>query len=136
MSRKLPIPMALLLPTTQQAIWGRSFWVLPPERSWLTGAAIGGRHTAAGVITIRTPRHTAALTMATVITTARLIMTTTPEPMDRMGVPTVPMDRRIGGLVTILTPERTHEAVLSRLLMAPEVQRKHIIHTPAPMRRR
>ena len=77
-----------------------------------------------------------ALTTATVIITARLITTTTPEPMDGMGVLTARTDLRIGALVTILTRERTHEAVLSRLLTAAEVQHKLIIHTPAPMRRR
>jgi hypothetical protein len=74
--------------------------------------------------------------MATVITTARFIMTTTREPMVGMGALTVRTDLRVGGLVTILTRERTHEAVLSRLLMALEVQHKRIILTPAPMRRR
>src|SRR5262249_35747963 len=72
----------------------------------------------------------------TVITTARLIMTTTPAPMAGMGVLMVRTDPRIGVLVTILTQARTLEAVLSRLLMAPEVQRKHTNHIPAPMRRR
>src|SRR5215470_7933553 len=125
--------MAPLHRTTPRAIWGRSFWVLPPERSWLTGVAIGGRHTVAGVITIRTPRHTVALTTATVIITARLITTTTRELMGGKAVRLARMDLRPGGLVTILTRERTHEAARSRLLTAPEVQHKHIIHTPAPM---
>src|SRR5262249_21775105 len=100
------------------------------------GVAIGGLHTVMRVITIPTPRHIAALTTATVITTARRITTTTPEPMDGMGVPTARTDLRVGVQATILTQARTHEAVLSRLLMAPEVQHKRIIHTPAPMRRR
>jgi hypothetical protein len=100
------------------------------------GAAIGGRHTVTGVITIPTPRHTVAHTMATVIITARPITTTTPEPMDGKRVRLARTDQRPGGLVTILTRERTHEAVLSRLLMVPEVQHKRIIHIPAPMRRR
>jgi hypothetical protein len=128
--------MALLHRTIQQAIWERSFWGLPRERSWLTGVGIGGRHIAALGSTILTRRHTVALTMATVITTARLIMTTIREPMVGMGVLTARTDLRVGGLVTIPTPERTHGVVLSRLLMAPEVQHKRIIHTPAPMRRR
>src|ERR1700752_803486 len=74
--------------------------------------------------------------MATVIITGRLITTTTPEPTDGKRVRLARTDQRPGGLVTILTRERTHEAGLSRLLMAPEVQHKHIIHTPAPTRRR
>src|SRR5262249_53372096 len=99
-------------------------------------AAIGGRHTVARVITTPTPRHIVALTMATVITTAHRITTTTPEPMDGMGVLLVRTDQRRGVQVTILTQARMHEAVLSRLLMVPEVQHKRIIHTPAHMRRR
>ena len=98
--------------------------------------AIGGRHTVTQVTITRTRRRTVALTMATVITTARLIMTTTRELMDGKGLRLARMDQRPGGPVTILTRERTHEAVRSRLLMAPEVQHKRIIHTPAPMRRR
>src|SRR5215831_14900397 len=120
--------MAPLHRTTPQAIWGRSSWVLPPERSWLTGVAIGGRHTVAGVIIIRTPRHTVALTTATVIITARLTTTITRELTAGMGALTVPMDRRIGGLVTILTRERTPEVVPSRLLMEVEVPRRRTIH--------
>src|SRR6516164_3922442 len=127
--------MAPLHRTTPQAIWGRSSWVLPPERSWLTGVAIGGRHTVAGVITIRTPRHTVALITATVIITARLTTITIRELTAGMGALTARTDRRIGGLVTILTQERTLEAVRSRPPMAAEVQHKRITHTPAPMRR-
>src|SRR5215467_2187087 len=123
--------MAPLHRITQQDIWGRSSWVLPQERSWLTGVAIGGRHTVAGVITIRTPRHTVALTTATVIITARLITITTPAPMAGMGALMARTDLRIGGLVTILTQERTLEAVPSRPPMAAEVQHKRITHTPA-----
>ena len=135
----LPKPAILtarLHPTTQQDIWARSFWVQPRERSLPMEVAIGGRHTATRVIITRTQRRTAVPTMATVIITARLITTTTPALTAGMGVPTARTDPRVGGLVTILTRERTHEAVLSRLLMAPEVQHKHIIHTPALMRRR
>src|SRR5215831_2662845 len=91
-------PTAPLHRTTPQAIWGRSSWVLPPERFWLTEVAIGGRHTAAGVITIRTPRHTAAHITATVLITARLIMTITRELMAGMGVLMVRTDPRVGGL--------------------------------------
>ena len=100
------------------------------------GAAIGGRLIVMVAITIRTLRHTAAHITATVIITARLIMTTTLEPMVGMGALMVRTDRHIGELVTILTREPTHEAVRFRLLMAPEVQHKRIIHTPAPTRRR
>ena len=100
------------------------------------GAAIGGHHTVMQVTITRTRRHTVALTMATVITTARRITTTTRELMAGMGVLLARTDRRPGGLATILTRERTHEAVPSRLLMAPEVPRKRTTHTPAPMRRR
>src|SRR5262249_22259700 len=73
---------------------------------------------------------------ATVIITARLTTITIRELTAGMGALTVPTDRRIGGLVTILTRERTPEAVLSRLLMAPEVPRRRTILTPAPMPRR
>src|SRR5215471_21567754 len=98
--------------------------------------AIGGRHTVTEVTTTHTQRHTVALTMATAITTARLITITTPEPMAGTGVLMARTDQRRGVLVIILTQERTHEAVLSRLLMAPEVQHKRTIHTLAPMPRR
>src|SRR5215831_11913255 len=128
--------MAPLLRTTRRDILAPSFWGLQPERSWQTGVAIGGRRTVTEVTTIPTRRHTVVLTTATVITTERLIMTTTPAPMAGMGVLMARTDRDIGVLVTILTQARTLEAVLSRLLMAPEVQRKRTIHTPAPMRRR
>src|SRR5215813_12467438 len=104
--------MARLHRITQQDIWGRSSWVLPPERSWLTGVAIGGRHTAAGVIIIRTPRRTVALTTATVIITARLITTTTRELMAGMGVLMVRSAPHIGELVLTLPRERPHAAVL------------------------
>ena len=77
-----------------------------------------------------------ALMTATVIITARLTTITIRELTAGMGALTVPMDRRIGGLVIILIQARTLEVVPSRLLMAPEVQHKLIIHTPAPMRRR
>src|SRR5215475_12682370 len=100
------------------------------------GVAIGGRHTVTRVTTTPTRRHTVALTMATVITTARLITTTTREPMAGMGVRMVRTGLRVGVLVIILTPARTLEAALSRLLMEPGAQHKRIIHTPAPMRRR
>src|SRR5215472_14944475 len=127
--------MAPLPRTTPQAIWGRSSWVLPPERSWLTGVAIGGRHTVAGVIIIRTPRHTVALTTATVIITARLTTIITRELTAGMGALTVPMDRRIGELVTILTRERTPEAERFPHLTAAEVPRRRTILIQAPTRR-
>src|SRR5215813_4818624 len=99
-------------------------------------AAIGGRHTVTEVTTTRTRRHTVARITATVITTARLITITTPEPMDGTGVLMARTDLRIGAQVIILIQARTPEAVLSRLLMGPEAQHKRIIHTPAPTRRR
>src|SRR5215467_8373352 len=98
--------MAPLHRTTRPDILVPSFWGLQPERSWLTGVAIGGRHTVTEVTTIPTQRHTVALTTATVITTARLIMTTTPAPMAGMGVLMARTDLRIGVLVTILTQAR------------------------------
>src|SRR5262245_26616080 len=98
--------------------------------------AIGGRHTVTEVTTTPTRRHTVARIMATVITTARLITITTPEPMDGMGVLMARTDLRIGAQVIILIQARTLEAVLSRLLMEQEAQHKRIIHTPVPMRRR
>ena len=98
--------------------------------------AIGGRHTAAGVITIRTPRHTVALITATVIITARRITTTTPAPTAGLEVPTARTDPRVGGLVIILIQARTLEVERFPHLTAPEAQHKRIIHTPAPMRRR
>src|SRR5262245_16805279 len=97
---------------------------------------IGGRRTVTEVTTTRTRRHTVARITATVITTARLITITTPEPMDGMGVLMARTDLRIGGLVIILIQARTPEAVLSRLLIETEAQHKRIIHTPAPTRRR
>lgn len=97
---------------------------------------IGGRHTVTAVTITLTRRRTVAHITATVIITARLITTTTLELMDRKGVRLARTDLRPGGLDTILIRERTHAGVLSRLLMAPEVQHKRIIHTPAPMRRR
>src|SRR5262245_14584608 len=100
------------------------------------GVAIGGRHIVMRVTTIPGRRHTAGRITATVITTARLITTIILEPTVGMGVLMARTDLRRGGLVTIPTRAHTHEAVLSRLLMAPEVQHKRIIHTPAPMRRR
>ena len=99
-------------------------------------AAIGDRHIVAVVSITLTLRRTAALITATVIITARLITITTREPMAGMGVLMVRTDLRIGVLVTILTQVRTLEAVRYRLLMAPGVQHKRTIHTPAPMRRR
>jgi hypothetical protein len=110
--------------------------VQPQERSLPMGADIGGRHTVTGVITIPTPRHTVALTMATVIITARRITTTTPAPTAGMGVPTARTALRIGGLATILTRERTREAVRSQPLMAAEVQRRPITRTQERTRRR
>src|SRR5215813_8727518 len=127
--------MARLHRITQQDIWGRSSWVLPPERSWLTGAAIGGRHTVAGVITIRTPGHTVALTTATVIITGRLTTITIRELTAGMGALTVRTDQRRGELVIILIQARTPEAVPSRLLMEAEVPRRRTIHTQAPTHR-
>src|SRR5262245_58504229 len=100
------------------------------------GVVIGGLHIVTRASTIPIPRPTVVLTMATVITTARRIMTTTPEPMDGTGVLLVRTDPPVGVQVIILTRERTHEAVLFRLLMAPEVPHKRIIHIPARMRRR
>src|SRR5262245_57365650 len=136
MLRKLRILMAQLHRTTQQDISAPSSSVLPLEPSWPTGAVIGGRHTVTRVITIPTPPHTVALTMATVITTARRITTTTPEPMAGMGVLTVRMDPRIGEPVTILTRAHTLEVVRYPLLTAAEARPKPIIPTPALMRRR
>src|SRR4029453_15112963 len=99
------------------------------------GAAIGGRHTVTQVTITHTRRRTVAHIMATVIITARLITTTTRELMDGKGVRLARTDLRPGELVIILTRERTHEAVRSRLLMAPEAQHKRITRTQAPMRR-
>jgi hypothetical protein len=128
--------MIPLLRVTRQAIWARSSWARLPARFSPMGAAIGGHHTVTVVsITLTLPR-TAARTTATVITTARLIMTTTRELTAGMGVLTARTDPRIGAQVIILTRERTLEAALSPLRMAPEAQHKPTIRTPAPMRRR
>src|SRR5262249_19114597 len=95
-------------------------------------AAIGGRHTVTEVTTTRTRRHTVARITATVITTARLITITTPEPMDGTGVLMARTDLRIGAQVIILIQARTPEAGLSRPLFAPERQDKRKIHKTAP----
>src|SRR6201993_1351377 len=100
------------------------------------GADIGGHHTVTQVTITRTRRRTVARITAAVIITARLITTTTRELMDGKRVRLARTDLRPGGLVTILTREPMHEAVRSRLLMAPEARHKRITHTPALMRRR
>src|SRR6478672_5355745 len=98
--------------------------------------AIGGRHTVMQVTITRTRRRIVVPTTVTVIITGRLTTITIRELTAGMGALMAPMDPRVGGLVIIPTRERTREAVLFRLLMAPEAQHKRIIHTPAPMRRR
>src|SRR5215813_12949871 len=81
-------------------------------------AAIGGRHTVTEVTTTRTRRHTVARITATVITTARLITITTPEPMDGTGVLMARTDLRIGAQVIILiqAPTRRRDKVQARTL--------------------
>ena len=135
MSLKRRIPTAQLHRTTQQDTWAPSFWALRPERSWPTGAVIGGRHTVTRVTITHTRRRTVALITATVIITARLITTTTRELMDGKGVRLARTDLQPGGLVIILTRERTHEAAQYRQLTGAEVPRRHTIHTQAPMHR-
>src|SRR5438094_3636655 len=101
MSPKPPIPTALLLPTIQQAIWERLFWVRLRARSLLMGVAIGGRHTVAGASTIPTLRRTAALTGAMVIILmGRLTMITTRELTAGKRVRMVRMVRRQQELLT------------------------------------
>src|ERR1051325_10531722 len=136
MLRRPRTPMVPLRRTTRQAILARSFWVLPPERFWLMELVIGGRPTATAVSIIPGRRHIVAPTTDTVIITARLTMTTTPERMVGMGARTVRTEARAGGQAIILTPARTHEAGLSQPLTAPEVQHKPIIHTQGPTPRR
>ena len=135
----LPKPgtrMARLQRTTQLGIWVHSFLALLPEQFLPMEAAIGGHLTVTEATITRTRRRTVALTMDTVITTARLITTITPAPMAGMAALMAPMDLRIGELVIILIRVPTLEAERCRLLMEPEALRKLIIHTPAPMRRR
>jgi len=128
--------MALLHRTTRQDISAASFWVLPPERFWLTGVAIGGRRIVMRVTTTRIQPRTVALTTVTVIITVRLTTITTPELTAGMVALTVLTDPRIGAPVTTPTQAPTLEAVQYPRLTAAEVQHKHIIHTPARMRRR
>src|SRR6516162_2534651 len=135
MSLKPRTPTAPLLPITQQAIWAASFWVLLRGRSLQTGVAIGGRRIVSGVTTIRTRRRTVARITATVIITARLITITIRELMAGKGVLLARTDQRPGGLVTILTRERMHEAVRFPHLTAAEVPHRRTIHTPEPMLR-
>src|SRR5215467_3656997 len=130
MSRKPPIPMAPLLPTTQQAIWGRSSWELPQARSLPMAVATGGRRIVAGVTTIRTRRRIVVLTTVTVIITGRLTTITIRELTAGMGALTVPMDRRVGELVIIRTQARTLEAGRFPRLTAAEVQHRLTIRTP------
>jgi hypothetical protein len=133
---KPPIPMAPLLPTTQQAIWGRSSWVRLRARSLPTEVVIGGRHTVAGVSTIPTPRRTAVLTGdMVIIRMRRLTMITTPERTDGMGALTARMARRPPELVIIHTLGRTLEAGQFPRLTAPGAQHRLTIRTQAPMRR-
>src|SRR6476469_10672716 len=77
------------------------------------------------VTTTRTQPRTVALTTVTA-----------PELTAGMVALTVLMDPRIGAPVTTPTQAPTLEAVQCPRLTAAEVQHKHIIHTPAPMRRR
>src|SRR6476619_4401753 len=88
------------------------------------------------VTTTRTQPRTVALTTVTVITTVHRTTITTPELTAGMVALTVLMGPRIGAPVTTPTQAPTLEAVQCPRLTAAEVQHKHIIHTPAPMRRR
>src|SRR5262245_10586469 len=100
-------------------------------------AAIGGRRTVVGAITIPTPRHTVALTGAMVIILMRrLTMITTRGPTAGRGRPTALTDRRLLALVTIPIRARTREAVRSQHRMAAEVQRRLITRTQEHTRRR
>src|SRR6476660_8209812 len=114
MSPKPLIPMAPLLPTIQQAIWGRSSWARLRAQSWLMEVAIGGRHIVMQVTITRTRRRIVVPTTVTVIITGRLTTITIRELTAGMGALMAPMDPRVGGLVIIPTRERTHEAVLFR----------------------
>src|SRR5436309_305367 len=123
-----------LHPTTQRDIWARLFWVQPQERFLLMGAATGGRHTVVGASTMPTLPRTVALTGAMVIILMRpLTMITTRELTAGKRVRMVPMARRQQGRHTIRTPGPTLEALQSRPLTAPEVQRRRTTRTPGPM---
>src|SRR5262249_4007964 len=136
MSPKPPIPTAPLPPTTQQATWGRSSWAQPLERSLLMGAAIGGRRTVVGASTIPTLRRTVALIGVTVTILMRRLTTTPPLALTAgKRVLTARTVRRLPGLVTILTPGRTLEAVRSRHLMEAGALHKRTTRTQARMRR-
>jgi len=71
-----------------------------------------------------------------IILMRRLTMTTTPELMAGKRVRMALTGRRLPGLVTIPTRERTREAVRSRHPMAVEVQRRPITRTREHTRRR
>src|SRR5206468_9688053 len=114
------IRTAPLLPTTQQAIWGRSFWAQLRARSLPMGVATGGRHTAAGVTITRTPRRTPVLIGVTVTIIQPLTMTTTLEPTAGNPALMAPTARRLLALVTIHTPGRTLEERQSRHLTGAE----------------
>src|SRR5947199_9813837 len=133
----LPKPEILtvrLHPTTPRDISARLFSVQPPERFLLMGAAIGGRHTVVGASIIPTLLRTVALTGAMVIILmGRLTMITTRELTAGKRVGMVPMARRQQGLLTILIPEPTPEALQSRPLTALGVQRRRTTRTPGPM---
>src|SRR5262249_57493072 len=96
--------MGQLRRTTRPDIWAHSSWALLQERSLPMGAAIGGRLTVTGAITIHTLRRIVALIGVTVTTMELLTMTTTRELMAGKRVRMARMARRQPGRDTILPP--------------------------------
>jgi len=88
------------------------------------GAAIGGRLTVTGAITIHTLRRIVALIGVTVTTMELLTMTTTRELMAGKRVRMARMARRQQGRDTILTPGLTREVLGFRPRTGAEVLRR------------
>src|SRR4029453_1344590 len=100
------------------------------------GAAIGGRLTVTGAITIPTPRRTVArITGGMVIIIQLLTMTLPREPMVGNRQPMALTDRQRAAPVTILILGLTLAVPVSRRLMGAEAQRKPTIRTREPMLR-
>ena len=99
-------------------------------------AAIGGRHTVAGVTTTPTRERTAArITEGMVIIIQRLTMILLQELTDGNRLLMGRTDRQRAAPVTILIPALMREVLQFRRLMGAEAQLKRTIRTPALMLR-